>query len=274
MRDPLDATPLAAGAPPVDPALADSVIWRRVLAAARGDAVAARALAADAAPLARIFAPLAAIAAVRTPCLVGQLGQSIDGRIATPTGDSKYINGEDGLRHLHRLRAFADAVVVGVATAIADDPLLNVRFVEGDNPARVVIDPRGRLPASARLLRDDGARRVLVLGPDARPPADSGIEVRRLPLRDGRFALDDLIALYADLGFARVLVEGGASTVSALIAAGRLDRLHVIVAPVILGSGYPGLTLPPIDRVADALRPAVRAHALGAEMLWDCAFSR
>jgi len=82
--------------------------------------------------------------------VVGQLGQTIDGRIATITGQSRYINGHSGLVHLHQLRALVDAVVVGVGTVLVDDPQLNVRLVEGKNPARVVIDPKGRLDPKAR----------------------------------------------------------------------------------------------------------------------------
>src|SRR5437764_3966131 len=96
--------------------------------------------------------------------VVGQFGQSIDARIATPTGHSHYINGAAGLLHLHRLRALVDAVVVGVGTAVADDPQLTVRRVAGPNPARVVIDPNGRLPRAARLLSADGARILLLTG--------------------------------------------------------------------------------------------------------------
>ncbi|HEX2632910.1 MAG TPA: RibD family protein, partial [Bradyrhizobium sp.] len=94
--------------------------------------------------------------------IVGQIGQSLDGRIATESGHSKYINGPAGLVHLHRLRALVDAVIVGVGTAIADDPQLTVRQVSGPQPARVVIDPKGRLCASARVFADDGVRRLLV----------------------------------------------------------------------------------------------------------------
>jgi len=80
---------------------------------------------------------------------VGQIGQSLDGRVATETGHSHYINGPAGLAHLHRLRALVDAVVVGVGTALADDPQLTVRRVTGPQPARVVIDAGGRLPSGA-----------------------------------------------------------------------------------------------------------------------------
>ena len=95
-----------------------------------------------------VFGPLRE-GAIDDLVLVGQCGQSIDARIATSSGQSHYINGEPGLIHLHRLRALVDAVVIGIGTAIADDPQLTVRRVEGPNPARVVIDPNGRLPAKA-----------------------------------------------------------------------------------------------------------------------------
>src|SRR5690348_16811834 len=96
--------------------------------------------------------------------VVGQIGQSLDGRIATESGHSKYINGPAGLTHLHRLRALVDAVVIGVGTALADDPQLTVRRVSGPQPARVVIDARGRLSAGAKLLARDGVRRLVVTG--------------------------------------------------------------------------------------------------------------
>src|SRR5262245_56335262 len=92
-----------------------------------------------------------------TPLVIAQLGQSLDGRIATPTGASKYINGPIALDFLHHLRARVDAVVVGVSTVIADDPLLTVRRVPGQSPARIVIDPRGRMPEGAKCLSCDAA---------------------------------------------------------------------------------------------------------------------
>src|ERR1700754_3479338 len=97
------------------------------------------------APWEALFGPLRAGRA-DSLMVVGQLGQSLDGRIATETGHSHYVNGPSGLAHLHRLRALVDAVVVGVGTALADDPQLTVRRVSGPQPARVVIDPNGRLP--------------------------------------------------------------------------------------------------------------------------------
>src|SRR3954469_23811598 len=109
--------------------------------------------------------------------VVGQIGQSIDGRIATVTGHSKYINGPAGLAHLHRLRALVDAVLVGIGTAVADDPQLTVRRIAGPNPARIVLDPRGRLSPSARVLTADGIRRIVITaeGVPAAAPGNGGI---------------------------------------------------------------------------------------------------
>lgn len=203
--------------------------------------------------------------------VVAQLGQSIDGRIATESGDSHYINRTDGLEHLHRLRSLVDAVLVGVGTAIADDPQLTVRRVKGCNPARVVLDPNGRLPASAKLLRDDGARRIVLTTEAARARLPNGAEVVTLSASDGQIAPATIRVALRECGFRRVLIEGGMGTLSRFLAAGCLDRLHVIVAPIILGSGLPGFALPPIMRVSEAMPVAMRAFALGDEVLLECA---
>lgn len=205
--------------------------------------------------------------------VVGQCGQSIDARIATASGHSHYINGEPGLIHLHRLRALVDAVVIGVGTAIADDPQLTVRRVDGPNPARVVIDPNGRLPSSARLLAADGIRRVVISAVEAPAVLPAGVEVVLLPAREGQLAPAAIVAALAARGFRRILIEGGADTVSRFVAARCLDRLHVLVAPIILGAGRSSLTLPPIERLDEAMRAPMHVHNLGGDVLLDCDLS-
>src|SRR5699024_8284709 len=113
------------------------------------------------------------------PAGIGQFGQSPDGRMPPPTGASKYINGTAGPRHRHRLRAGSDAVVIGVGTAVADDPRLTVRHVEGPSPARVVIDPNGRMPQGLGLLGDGAAPVIAVTRPGVTPP--QGAEALALP---------------------------------------------------------------------------------------------
>src|SRR5471032_176012 len=144
--------------------------------------------------------------------VVGQMGQSIDGRIATESGHSKYINGPAGLDHLHRLRALVDAVVIGVGTAIADDPQLTVRRVAGPQPARVVLDPNGRLPASARVFAADGVRRMLITVEGTRCAPPSGVEILAMPTADSHIAPPTILAALATRGLRRVLIEGGADT--------------------------------------------------------------
>lgn len=218
------------------------------------------------------FAPLQH-AAVDDLVVVGQIGQSIDGRIATDGGRREFINGSEGLAHLHRLRALVDAVAIGIGTALADDPQLTVRRVSGPSPARVVIDPRGRLPADARLLADDGIRRIVVTGAGARPALPAGVEQIALASEAGRIAPADILAALAERGFRRLLVEGGAETLSRFLAAGCLDRLHVVVAPIILGSGRASCALDGVTHADHAIRPRVRAFPLGEEMLFDCDLS-
>ncbi len=235
-------------------------IWQEILARA-GGAAPARPVAGW--PLWPLYRPLLAPA-----WTLGHLGQSLDGRIATEGGRSRYVTGADNLDHMHRLRALADAVIVGGATAALDDPRLTTRRVGGRHPVRVVLDPRRRLPAELTLFRD-GACETLVVAAEAGPPHGQA-EVIAAPLAaDGRLDPAGVAAVLRRRGLRRLFVEGGGVTVSRWLAAGALDRLQVTVAPMILGSGRPGLTLPPIEDLDLALRPACRTYPLGADVLFD-----
>ncbi|MBE0529922.1 MAG: RibD family protein [Rhodospirillales bacterium] len=218
------------------------------------------------------YLPLIVPAHQTNSLVIAQIGQSLDGRIATASGHSHYINGPSAITHLHRLRALVDAVVVGVGTALADDPQLTVRRVTGPNPARVVIDPAGRLPATARCL-EEGARRV-VIGATGRSPR-AGVEAIRLPAAAGRFAPGDIVQALADLGLHRILIEGGGMTISKFLDAGYLDRLHVLVAPMIIGSGRAGIQLAEIARLDEAVRPSVTVTTFDeGDVLFDCDLGR
>ena len=219
-----------------------------------------------------LFGPLCA-GTVDDLVIVGQVGQSLDGRVATATGHSKYINCPAGIEHLHRLRALVDIVVVGVGTALADNPQLTVRQVAGPQPARAVIDPKGRLGANAKLFADDGVRRLLITTDGSRVTPPPGVEVITLPAEDGNIAPSAIVASLAGAGMRRILIEGGADTVSRFIAARCLDRLHVNVAPVMLGAGGPGIELPPLERADQAHRMQVRVHKIEDDVLFDCDLS-
>lgn len=201
--------------------------------------------------------------------VVAQLGQTLDGRIATPTGKSKYINGAAALDHLHRLRAQVDAVMVGVGTVVADDPSLTVRRVTGDHPARVVIDPRGRMPRDAACLRDGLAPVIVVTTPGADvPDAAERLEIEAV---NDCISPNAIVRALAARGLPRILLEGGADTLSRFLGAGAVDFLHLLVAPMIFGSGQAGLVLPPIDGLDQALRPRSRVHVFDdGDVLFAC----
>ena len=161
-------------------------------------------------------------------------------------------------------------MLVGIGTAVADDPQLTVRRVTGPSPARIVLDPRGRLPADARVLTPDGIRRIVITAEGVRPSLPEDVEIAEIPARGGEIAPAAILASLAQRGLHRILIEGGAHTVSRFIAAGCLDRLHVMVAPIMFGSGQTGVTLAPIARADEALRSPMRAHLIGDEVLLDC----
>ena len=206
------------------------------------------------------------------PVVVAQIGQSLDGRVATVSGDARDVSGPDGLAHLHRMRALVDAVVIGVGTALHDQARLTVRLCSGPNPARVVIDPSGRLPDDAPVLQPDGTRRLVIQAVDAsRPP---GVEVLRLPLDNGVFRPADLVTALHDAGLPSLLIEGGGITIASFLEAGLLARLQVAVAPLLIGAGPASLTTRmPALRLADCLRPDMRVFGLGSDVLFDCGLS-
>lgn len=216
-----------------------------------------------------------------TPDLViGQLGQSLDGRIATEGGRSHYVTGPTDIVRLHRLRALADAVIVGAGTVVVDDPRLTVRVADGDNPVRVVLDPDAKLGPDRRVFTDGAVRTLWVRGAHGArssdvgktgelPPHGSKPEVLKLPAGTAGFEPRAVLGALRVRGLRWILVEGGGITISRFLEAGALDRLHISVAPLLIGSGRPALTLPPVTTLDAALRPRCRHFHLGEDLLFD-----
>ena len=199
--------------------------------------------------------------------VLGQLGQSIDGFIASRSGDACFVTGEEDRDHLHRLRALVDAVVVGAGTVAADDCQLTVRAVSGAHPVRVVLDPHARIPRDSTLLTDPVAPTLWLVGPEAELPdrvADH-VEVHRLP-STADFAPRRVLELLRSQGLRRVLVEGGGVTVSKFLADRALDRLFLTTAPMLVGDGVPGIRFDGTDALSGAISAPVRRFVLGNDI--------
>lgn len=205
--------------------------------------------------------------------VLAHLAQSLDGRVATNSGSSQFISGREDLTHTHRLRALFDAVLVGARTVEHDDPRLTTRLAPGPNPTRVIVDPSGRLPNTHRVFCQDDAPTVLVRGPGSFH-APSHVDVLQLDADKGWIEAPRLLDALADRGLRRIFIEGGGITVSGFLEARALDRLHITVAPVLLGSGRPALKLPEIDTLDEAMRVSCRHFALGPDVLFDCPLPR
>ena len=223
-----------------------------------------------------LFAPLLKASRAADGCVVvGRLAQTLDGRIATTSGSSQWIGGAGDILHTHRLRALCHAVVVGAGTVRHDDPRLTTRHCAGPDPVRVVLDADRRLGTAYRVFQEPPTTLLLTAEDAPGPDRHGTAEVLRLP-RDpaGGLNLPALLRALAGRGLTRVFVEGGGVTVSRFLAAGCLDRLHVTVAPVLLGSGIPAFTLPEAARIADGMRFAWKHHDLGDDVLFDIALDR
>ena len=225
-----------------------------------------------------LFKPLLDFRPESGAWVIAQLGQSLDGCVATRTGDSNFINGPENLLHLHRLRAMCDAVLVGAGTVAADNPRLTTRLVAGPHPTRVLLDPQLRLAGhlEAAHVFNDGQAPTLWLC-DARwrddavaqVGADRVLAVNDLLRDDATPQLAHAVAALQSRGLKRLFVEGGGVTVSRFLAQRCLDRLHLAVAPIIIGDGRPGLRFEGPARLADCLRPHCRVYRMGSDHLWD-----
>ncbi|MFA6109754.1 MAG: bifunctional diaminohydroxyphosphoribosylaminopyrimidine deaminase/5-amino-6-(5-phosphoribosylamino)uracil reductase RibD [Candidatus Latescibacterota bacterium] len=206
------------------------------------------------------------------PLVVLKLAQTLDGRIATRTGQSRWITGEAAHREVHRWRARLDAVMVGAGTVLADDPELTVRLVRGRDPRPLVVDGRLRVPPTARVFSRSGA--VLVTGEGTDPECRDvftrqGVEVWTFPAPGGRLDLRLPLARAAAAGMTSVLLEGGAGLAAAALRDRVVDQVQVYLAPILLGEGIASLGDLGITELRQAIGlEEVRVRKLGSDLLY------
>ena len=177
------------------------------------------------------------------PYITAKFAMSLDGKIATQAGDSKWITGDKARWHVHKMRARTDAIMVGVGTVLADDPRLTARDERGSplerQPLRVVVDTLGRLPAKARLIKEPGETLLAVApGIDLLQHGElgNGAEIQQFPVRDGHIHLERLIEfLAAERDVTSIMVEGGGTLLGSLFDLGMVDKVVAFVAPTVIG---------------------------------------
>jgi GTP cyclohydrolase II len=210
------------------------------------------------------------------PHVVIKFAQSVDGRIATVSGDSKWISGEAERRVSHGMRAASDVVLVGVNTVVLDDPQLTVRMTPGASPARVVLDSTLRVPATAGVLDSGAATRIITTDRSDPRRRDelrrNGVEVDVVADGPGGVDLAAAFAMLRRSGVESVLVEGGAGVITSVLAAGLVDRLVVAIAPMLIGAGVEAVGPLGVTMVSDGVQLVNRSiHAVDDDVLlaWD-----
>lgn len=209
------------------------------------------------------------------PSVTLHYAQTVDGRIATLSGQSSWISGDNTLIFAHELRATHDAILIGIGTVLQDDPQLTVRLVEAQNPLRVILDSALRTPFEAKILKE-GAAQGTLLAVTKRAGTDRVAAARRLGARvlvlqsggDGRVDLNDLLHRLGILGVKSLLVEGGSGVITSFLQHGLVDRFIVRIAPKMLGRGTDAVGDLGISNLNDALRLTdMKVEKVGGDLL-------
>jgi diaminohydroxyphosphoribosylaminopyrimidine deaminase/5-amino-6-(5-phosphoribosylamino)uracil reductase len=200
------------------------------------------------------------------PFVIAKFAMSLDGKIATQNGDSKWISGDESRKFVHYLRHIVDAIMVGANTVVADDPQLSARGCSGKGgktklqPLRVIVDGKGRTPISARLFKEPGKTLVAVAKNVSAKKTESfskaGAEVVELPAKKDIIDLEELLKILGKREVTSVLVEGGSGLFGSLFDHGLVDKVLAFISPIIIGGNGAKSAVggTGVSQVADALR--------------------
>lgn len=209
------------------------------------------------------------------PFVTVKYAQTLDGKIATRTGDSRWISSPSSRRLAHRLRSIHQAVLVGVNTIIQDDPQLNVRLVKGKNPIRIVVDSRFRSPLQAKAFKR-GTKTMLAVTPKAnkrriRDFEKKGVEILILKKnKTGQVDLEDLLRKLGERNVRSLLVEGGSKIITSFLKQKLVDRMVIVIAPLIIGKGIRGIESVRTRKAGDlASLSSLKIYECGNDVILD-----
>ena len=198
------------------------------------------------------------------PYIFGHLAQTLDGYIATESGESRYISSTDNLEHLHMLRAISDVVLVGSNTVKFDNPKLTTRLVKGPNPMRVVIDKNDTIKNSCNLLKNKDRKGFKIVSDKLKP---NGKNIFSLPLKKDEFRIVDIISLLKSLGNKIIFIEGGGNIISHFYRKKFLNRLHLCISPILIGRGINSFIIDKDVKINEAKIKKISYIKMGKDIL-------
>ena len=193
---------------------------------------------------------------------IGQIGQSLDGKIALNNGSSHYINEKESITYLHCLRSISDGVLVGVNTIIKDNPLLTTRKIKGPNPIRLIIDPTLKLTNKYKIFKDDNKN--IIFTNSSKEKKFINTTIVKFPKKNFTQNIYDYLE---KTSLQTILIEGGPTTLSHFIELKLLNYMQFIISPTIIGSGIDSVRLKPISDLKNALRAKNTICNLGKEII-------
>ncbi|MEC7864890.1 MAG: RibD family protein [Pseudomonadota bacterium] len=206
----------------------------------------------------------------KSPYLIAHLAQTLDGFIATNSGESKYISSNDNLTHIHMIRAISDIIIVGNKTVELDNPMLTTRLVTGQSPMRIIIDKNNKLSNKYNVFKNPDDNGYKIISDKTFTKKEN---IFQLPLDKNKFNLNDIYDLLKKLRKKIVFIEGGGATVSEFYNKNMLDRLHICISPSILGKGRSSLIIEKKMSLNEVFEHEVRYFQTGTDILCDIELS-
>ena len=207
--------------------------------------------------------------------------QSIDGNIATSSGDSQWISGPETLKLCHQLRRENQAILIGIGTVLRDDPILTCRLVRGNSPARIVLDSHLRIPHNSRIAESARELPTYIFTSEEgykdrkREEIEGlGLNVKPIPASEsGGLSPEWVVKTVEDMGMNRILIEGGGRVITSFLRAGLVNRMIIVTAPIFIGKGIPAIADLGVESLKDVLSPRkTRFWCMGRDAVWDIRF--
>ena len=198
--------------------------------------------------------------------LIGHLAQTLDGFIATKSGESKYISSKENLFHIHALRAISDIIIVGYNTVMLDNPRLTTRLVKGESPMRIILDKNNKLGKKYKVFnnKDDNGYKLI-----SDKLKQNNSNVFQLPLIENYFDERDIISLMTKLNKKIIFIEGGGKVISRFYEKNLLDKLHLCISPIILGEGVSSFIIPKKKSLKEIEEHEISYMKMGDDILCD-----